>query len=124
MAAMARLNRIWWCNTISFTNKCKLYKPLITSILLCGCETWTLPADSEEKNQALETKCLKKLLHVSYLERKPLTGYGARATSLWANMNLFWRLSRDGNSHSLGNIALHNSLSKTLLQGTLEGGRC
>ena len=51
MAAMARLNRIWWCNTISFTNKCKLYKPLITSILLCGCETWTLLADSEEKKR-------------------------------------------------------------------------
>ena len=38
MAAMTRLNRIWWCNTISFTSKFKLYKSLVTPILY-GCET-------------------------------------------------------------------------------------
>ena len=49
VATMARLNRIWWCNTISFAGKFKLYKPLVTSILLRGCETWTLPSDYEKK---------------------------------------------------------------------------
>ena len=33
-AAMARLNRIWRCNTISFASKFKLYKSLVTSIHL------------------------------------------------------------------------------------------
>ena len=46
MVAMARLNRIWRCNTISFANKFKLYKSLVISIPLYGCETWTLLADS------------------------------------------------------------------------------
>ena len=45
MAAMARLNMIWRCNTISFASKFKLYKFPITSVLLYGCETWTLHAD-------------------------------------------------------------------------------
>ena len=45
IAAMARPNRIWRCNTISFASKFKLYKTLVTSILLYGCETWTLLAD-------------------------------------------------------------------------------
>ena len=45
MAAMARLNRIWWSNTISFASTFMLYKFLVTSILLYGCETWTLLAD-------------------------------------------------------------------------------
>ena len=44
MAAMARINRIWWCNTISFASKVKLFNFLVTSILLYGCETGTLPA--------------------------------------------------------------------------------
>ena len=48
MAAMARLNRIWRCSTISFASKFKLYKSLVTSILLYGCETWTLLANSEK----------------------------------------------------------------------------
>ena len=41
MAAMARLNRIWRCNTISFASKFKLYKSLVTSVVLYGCETLT-----------------------------------------------------------------------------------
>ena len=49
MTAMARLNRVWRCNTISFASKFKLYKSLVTAILLSGCETWTLLADSEKK---------------------------------------------------------------------------
>ena len=40
MTTMVRVNRIWWCNTISFTSKLKLYMPLVTSVLLYGCETW------------------------------------------------------------------------------------
>ena len=31
-----KLKRIWWCNTISFASRFKLYEPLITSILLYG----------------------------------------------------------------------------------------
>ena len=34
IAVMARLNRSWRCNTVSFASKFKLYKPLVTSILL------------------------------------------------------------------------------------------
>ena len=31
---MARLNGIWWFNTISFASKVKLYKSFVTPILL------------------------------------------------------------------------------------------
>ena len=34
MAAMARLNRMWMCNTISFASKFKLYKSLVIPIVL------------------------------------------------------------------------------------------
>ena len=39
IAAMARLNRICRCNTISFANVFTLCKSLVTSILIYGCET-------------------------------------------------------------------------------------
>ena len=45
MVSMARLNRILQCNTVSFTNKFKLYKTLIISIHLSGCKTWPMLAD-------------------------------------------------------------------------------
>ena len=68
ITAMARLNWIWRYNTISFASKFKLCKSLVTSILLCGCETRTLLADSEKRIQAFETKCVRKLLRISYFE--------------------------------------------------------
>ena len=70
MAAMARLSRIWLCNTISFASNFKLYTSLITSILLYGRETWILLADSEERIQTFKTKYLRKLPCISYLEHK------------------------------------------------------
>ena len=50
-AAMARLNRIWRCNSISFTSQFKLYKSLVTFILLYGCKTWTLLTDPEKRSR-------------------------------------------------------------------------
>ena len=48
-------------------SKFKLYKSLVTSILLYGYETWTvLFADCEKRIQAFETKCLRKPLRISH----------------------------------------------------------
>ena len=92
---------MWRCNTISFASNFKLYKSLVTSILLCGCETWTQLADSEERMQAFETKCLNKLLCMFYLEYK--TNDWVRSNiNFWVYRNLFWQLSRDGHLHGLG----------------------
>ena len=54
VAALARLKRMKWNNTISFTSKFKLYKSLVISILLCGSETWTLKKDPGFRNQLPE----------------------------------------------------------------------
>ena len=116
---MTRLSRIWWCNTISFASK---LKSLVTSILLYGSETWTLLADSEKRIQAFETKCLRKLLHISYLEHKTNDW-------VWNKINFLvgpqepqatvkiWKLAW------FGHVTRHDSLSETIPQGTLEGGR-
>ena len=42
--------------TISFASKFKLYKSLVTSILLYGCETWTLLADCGKKKGSRPSK--------------------------------------------------------------------
>ena len=60
MAAMAGLNRIWQNNTISFANKFKLYKSLVTPIVLYGCEIWTLLVDSEREKKKKRSRLSKK----------------------------------------------------------------
>ena len=121
MLAVARLNRIWRCNTISFSSKFKLYKSLVTSVLLCGCETWTLLADSDKRSQALETKSRKKPLRILYLDHK---------TNDWAQSKInvlvgpqephLATVKRRKFAWLFGHVARHDSLSRTTLQGTLE----
>ena len=82
-------NRICRCNTISFAGKLKLYQSLVTSILLCGCETWTLLTFQNFSAYPTWTK-------------RPTTGCGARLTPLWVHRNLFRQLSRNGNWHGSG----------------------
>ena len=120
---MAGLNRVWWSNTISFTKKFKLYRSLVTSVFLHGCETWTLLADSEKKIQAFVTMCLRKLLRVSYLEHKT-------NDLVWSKINFLIGLQepllapiKRRKLAWFGHLTLHNNLSKAIIQGTLEGGR-
>ena len=100
MAEMARLNMIYRCNTISFVSKFKLCKSLVTVLLLFGCETWTLLANSEKKMQTFETKCLKKLLRISHLEHDQRLG----AEQNQPHRNLFWHCPEtETNLHGSGN---------------------
>ena len=56
-AAVARLNRLWLYNIISFPSKFKLYKSLVTSNLICGRKTLTLLSDSgKEKKKSKFSK--------------------------------------------------------------------
>ena len=92
---MARLNRIWHYNTISFASKFKLYKSLVTSILLYRCETWTPACWLKKGIQAFKTKCMRNFSVSPTWCTVPTTGCGARSLPCW-------QLSRDGNLHHLG----------------------
>ena len=69
-AAIARLNRIWSSKSISLTTKLRLYRALVKTIVLCGCEIWTLLVATEKKLQAFENKWMRRILRISYLEHK------------------------------------------------------
>ena len=97
---MKRLNRIWRCNTISFASKLLVNKSLLTAILRYGCETSTFLLTEKKKkkdpgfqNQAHEVQ-------------EPLLATVKRRKLAW-----------------FGHVTRHESLSKTILQGTVEGWR-
>ena len=122
-AAMTRLSTIWKSSSIGFLVKLKLYKSLVVSILLYGCESWTLTADLERRIQAFEHKCLRKLLHISHTEHKTnefvrqlvfiLAGKQEPLLAVVKRRKLAW----------YGHISRHDTLSKTIFQGTVEGKR-
>ena len=110
-------------NSISFASKFKLYKSLATSILLYVCETWTLLADSEIRIQAFETKCLMKLLLTSYSEHKTNDWVRSKISFFAGPQEPLLATVKRRKLAWFGHVTRHDSLSKTILQGTLENGR-
>ena len=98
-----RLNRIWRCNTMSFASKFKFYKSLVTSILFHGCVTRTLLADPEKGSSLSKPSAWGNLSASPSRSTRPTIGCRASSPSLW--------------------VTRHHSLSKTIRQGTSEGGR-
>ena len=65
-AAVTKLKVIWNNKKIAISSKIRLMHSLVMSIFLYACETWTIRADIERRIQALEMRCFRKLLGISY----------------------------------------------------------
>ena len=65
-AALTRLKPVWIDKSISLSSKIHLMCSLITSIFLYACESWTLTAGLQRSIQAMEMRCYRKILHISY----------------------------------------------------------
>ena len=70
-SAMVRLDNIWYSKNITFHVKYILYKSLILSILLYGCEYWTITEIEEKRIQTFENKAHRRLLCIIYRQHKP-----------------------------------------------------
>ena len=65
-AALATLQTIWNDRNIVLSAKIRLMRSLVMSIFLYACESWTLTADTERRIQAMEMRCIRKLLGITY----------------------------------------------------------
>ena len=93
------------------------------TIFLYACESWTLTAELQRRIQTMEMRCYHKILSISYRDRvtkeevrakiqqairpdKDLLTFVKRRKLLW-----------------YGHVSRSSGLAKTILQGTLKGGR-
>ena len=44
-------------------------RSLVTSIFLYACESWTLTTELQRRIQAMEMRCYRKILHISYKKK-------------------------------------------------------
>ena len=65
-AASTRLKPVWNDRSISISFKIQLMLFLVTSIFLYACESWTLTAELQKRTQAVEMRCYRKILRISY----------------------------------------------------------
>ena len=68
-AALTRLKPVWNDRNISLSSKIRLMSSLVTSIFLYACASLTLTAELQRRIQAMEIRCYRKILHISYKDK-------------------------------------------------------
>jgi len=67
--AFQNLTKIWNTRSIGKKTKINLFKTLVRSVLLCGCETWKMTKCEEKKLDAFQSKCLRRVLRIRWPTR-------------------------------------------------------
>ena len=100
-------------------------RSLVTSIFLYACESWTLTAELQRRIQAMEMRCYRKILHISY--KNHVTNEEVRAKiqqAIGVHEDLLTIVKHDHTKLQwYGNVSRSSGLAKTILQGSVRGGR-
>ena len=113
------LKPVWNDRSISLSSMIRMMRSLVTSIVLYA----TLTAELQRRIEAMEMKCYRKILHTSYKDH--VTNKEVRAKiqpAIWPHEDLLTIVKR----HKLqwyGHVFRSSGLAKTILQGTVKGGR-
>ena len=121
--ALTRLKPVWNDKSISLSSKIRLMGSLVTSIFLCGCESWTLTAELQRRIQAMEMRCYRKILRFSYKDH--VTNEEVRAKiqrAIGPHEDLLTIVKRS-KLQWYGHVSRSSGLAKAILQGTVKGGR-
>ena len=122
-AALTRLKPVWIDKSISLSFKIRFMRSLVTSIFLYACESWTLTAEIERRIQAMEMRCNRKILHISYKDH--VTNEEVRAKiqqAIGPHEDLLTIIKRR-KLQWYGHVSRSSGLDKTISQGTVKGGR-
>ena len=108
---------------ISLGTKVKLMRSLVMSVFLYGCEAWTLNADLQSRIQALEMRSLRRLLGISYKDHVTNEEVRNRVTKIIGPFEDLLSIVKAKKLRWYGHVTRSNGLAKTVLQGTVPGGR-
>ena len=118
-----RFTAVWNDKSTSLSSKIRLMRSLVTSIFLYSCESWTLTAELQRRIQATEKRCYRKILRISY--KDPVTIEKVRAKirqAIGPHEDLLTIVKRR-KLQWYGHVSRSSGLPKTILQGTVKGGR-
>ena len=122
-AALSRLKIIWRDKNISLASKVKLMRTLILSTFLYACESWTLTAEIERRIQALEMRCYRRLLNISYKDRVTNEEVRNRIQNAIGVHDDLLTMVKKRKLRWYGHISRSSGMEKTILQGTVKGAR-
>ena len=122
-AALSRLKIIWRDKNISLASKVKQMRTLILSTFLYACESWTLTAEIERRIQALEMRCYRRLLNISFKDHVTNEEVRNRIQNAIGVYDDLLTMVKKRKLRWYGHISRSSGMAKTILQGTVKGAR-
>ena len=96
---------------------------LVTSIFLYACESWTLTAELQKEIQAIEMRCYRKILRISYKDRVTNKKVHAKVQRAIGPHEDLLTIVKKRKLKRYGHSLVRQVWPKQILQGTVKGGR-
>ena len=123
IAALTRLKSVWNDRSISLSSKIRLIRSHVTFVFLHACESWTLTAELQRRIQAMEMRCYRKILRISYKDHVTNEKVHAKIQQAIGPHEDLLTIVKRRKLQSYGHASHSSGLAKTILQGTVKGGR-
>ena len=72
---MTNLNSILKSRDITLPTKVRLVKAMVFSVVMYGCESWTVKKAERQRTDAFELWCWRRLLRVPWTARSPTSSF-------------------------------------------------
>ena len=96
---------------------------LVKSIFLHACESWTLRGELQRRIQGMEMRCYRKILRISYKDHVTNEEVRAKIQQAIGPHEDFLTIVKRRKLQWYGHVFRSSGLAKTVLQGTVKGGR-
>ena len=96
---------------------------LVTSIFLYACESWTLTAELQRRIQAMEMRYYRRILCISYKDLFTNEEVHANIQQVIGPHKDLLTIIKRRKLQWYGHVSRSSGLAKTILQGTMKGGR-
>ena len=98
-------------------------RSLVTSIFLYTCESQTLTAQLQRRKPALDMRCYRKILGISYKDHVTNEEVHAKIQQAIGPHEDLLTIVKRRKLQWYGHVSRSSGLAKTILQGTVKGGR-
>ena len=105
------------------SSKIRLMRFLVTSIFLYASESWTLTAELQRRIQAMEMRCYRKILHISYKDHATNKEICAKIQQAIGPHEDLLMIIKRCKLQWYGHVSHSSGLAKTISQGTVKGWR-
>ena len=117
---MTNLDSILKSRDITLSTKVRLVKAMFFPVVMYGCESWTIKKAENQRIDAFELWCWRRLLRVPWTARRSNQSTLKEISPEYSLEGLMLRLKLQFFGHLMGRA---DSLEKTLMLGKIEGGK-